>query len=125
MPPMFAAEMSASDLAAIIVAIASVAVVVLLVFVVVSINRTLTTMRLSIEELRRETLPVVDELRRTVTTANAELERLDGLIDSASSVTATVDSASHLAYLAFSNPLIKLIALAAGTSKAAKALRRG
>jgi hypothetical protein len=125
MPPMFAAEMSASDLAAIIVAIASVAVVVLLVFVVVSINRTLTAMRLSIEELRRETLPVVDELRRTVTTANAELQRLDGLIDSASSVTATVDSASHLAYLAFSNPLIKLIALAAGTSKAAKALRRG
>src|SRR5688500_6181461 len=125
MPPMFAAEMSASDLAAIIVAIASVAVVVLLVFVVVSINRTLTTMRLSIEEIRRDTLPVVDELRRTVTTANAELQRLDGLIDSASSVTATVDSASHLAYLAFSNPLIKLIALAAGTSKAAKALRRG
>ena len=122
---MFAAEMSASDLAAIIVAIASVAVVVLLVFVVVSINRTLTTMRLSIEEIRRDTLPVVDELRRTVTTANAELQRLDGLIDSASSVTATVDSASHLAYLAFSNPLIKLIALAAGTSKAAKALRRG
>jgi len=122
---MFAAEMSASDLAAIIVAIASVAAVVLLVFVVVSINRTLTAMRLSIEELRRETLPVVDELRRTVTTANAELQRLDGLIDSASSVTATVDSASHLAYLAFSNPLIKLIALAAGTSKAAKALRRG
>ena len=125
MPPMFAAEMSASDLAAIIVATASVAAVVLLVFVVVSINRTLTAMRLSIEELRRETLPVVDELRRTVTTANAELQRLDGLIDSASSVTATVDSASHLAYLAFSNPLIKLIALAAGTSKAAKALRRG
>ena len=122
---MFAAEMSASDLAAIIVAIASVAVVVLLVFVVVSINRTLTMMRSSIEELRRETLPVVDELRRTVTTANAELQRLDGLIDSASSVTATVDSASHLAYLAFSNPLIKLIAFAAGTSKAAKALRRG
>ena len=125
MPPMFAAEMSASDLAAIIVAIASVAVVVLLVFVVVSINRTLTTMRLSIEEIRRDTLPVVDELRRTVTTANAELQRLDGLIDSASSVTATVDSASHLAYLAFSNPLIKLIAFASGTSRAARALRRG
>jgi hypothetical protein len=125
MPPMFAAEVNTSDIAAVVVAVASVAVVLLLVFVVVSINRTLTTMRLSIEQIRRETLPVVDELRRTVTTANAELQRLDGLIDSASSVTATVDSASHLAYLAFSNPLIKLIALAAGTSRAAKALRRG
>ena len=124
MPPMFAAEMSASDFAAVIVAIASVVAVVLLIFMVVAVNRTLMTMRRSIEELRRETLPVVDELRRTVLTANAELERLDGLSESASSVTATVDSASHLAYLAFSNPLIKAMALAAGTTKAARALRR-
>ena len=51
-------------------------------------------------------------------------ERLDGLLDSATSVSATVDSASHLAYLAFSNPLIKVMALATGTAKAAKALRR-
>ena len=122
---MLVADMSASDLAAVIVAIASVVAVVLLIFVVVAINRTLQAMRMSIEELRRETLPVVDELHRTVITANAELERLDGLIASASSVTATVDSASHLAYLAFSNPLIKAIAFAAGTSRAARALRRG
>ena len=124
MPRMLAAEFSAADLAAVIVAIASVVAVMLLVLVVVSVNRTLTTVRLSIEQLRRETLPVVDELHRTVTTANAELERLDALLDSATSVSATVDSASHLAYLAFSNPLIKAMALAAGTAKAAKALRR-
>ncbi|MCU1484913.1 MAG: hypothetical protein JWN67_1659 [Actinomycetia bacterium] len=125
MPPMFAAELSAADLAAVIVAIASVVAVVLLVFVVVAVNRTLATLRLSIEQLRRETLPVVDELHRTVTTANAELVRLDAFLDSATSVSATVDSASHLAYLAFSNPLIKVMALATGTAKAAKALKRG
>jgi hypothetical protein len=124
MPAMLSAELSAADLAAIIVAIASVVGVVLLVFVVVAVNRTLASLRLSIEQLRRETLPVVDELHRTVTTANAELERLDVFLDSATSVTATVDSASHLAYLAFSNPLIKVMALATGTAKAAKALKR-
>jgi hypothetical protein len=124
MPPMPAAEMSAADLAAIIVAIASVVAVVLLVLIVVAVNKTLTSLRLTIEQFRRETLPVVDELHRTVTTANTELARLDGLLDSATSVTATVDSASHLAYLAFSNPVIKAMALATGTAKAAKALRR-
>jgi hypothetical protein len=124
MPPMFAADFSAADLAAVIVAIASVVAVMLLILVVVSVNRTLTTLRLTIEQFRRETLPVVDELHRTVTTANVELERLDGLLDSATSVSSTVDSASHLAYLAFSNPLIKAMALATGTAKAAKALRR-
>ena len=119
-----AAEMSAADLAAVIVAVASVAAVVLLVFLVVAVNRTLTTVRLSVEELRRETIPVVDELHRTVTTANAELVRLDALLESATSVSSTVDSASHLAYLAFSNPVIKGLALASGTGRAARSFRR-
>jgi hypothetical protein len=35
-----------------------------------------------------------------------------------------VDSASRLAYLAFSNPMIKVIALATGTSRAARSFRR-
>jgi len=122
---MFAADLSASDLAALVAAFASIVAVVLLVVVVVAVNRTLTTVRLSVEQLRRETLPVVDELHRTIITANAELERVDGLLESASSVTQTVDSASHLVYLAFSNPLIKAIAFGAGTSRAARALRRG
>ena len=117
-------EMSASDLAAIIVAVASVVGVVVLVFALLSLTRTLATLRMSIEELRRETLPVIDELQRTVTQANTDLERLDGLLDSATSVTATVDSASQLAYLAFSNPVIKAIAFATGAGRAAKAFRR-
>jgi predicted PurR-regulated permease PerM len=120
-----AAELSASDLAAIVVAIASVVAVVLLVLALVSLTRTLQTIRLSVEELRRETIPVLDDLQRTVTQANADLERLDGLLDSASSVTQTVDSASQLAYLALSNPIIKAIAFATGTAKAARAFRRG
>ena len=117
-------EMSASDLAAVIVAVAAVVGVVLLVFAIVSLTRTLTAVRMSVEELRRETLPVIDELQRTVTQANTDLERLDTLLDSATSVTNTVDSASQLAYMAFSNPVIKAIAFASGTARAARALRR-
>jgi hypothetical protein len=121
---MVLAEMTASDLAAVIVAFAAVVGVVLLVFAIVSLTRTLTAVRLSVEELRRETLPVIDELQRTVTQANSDLERLDTLLDSATSVTNTVDSASQLAYMAFSNPVIKAIAFASGTARAARALRR-
>jgi len=116
--------MTASELAAIIVAVASILGVAVLVFALVALTRTLTTLRLSIEELRRETLPVIDELQRTVTQANTDLERLDALLDSATSVTNTVDSASQLAYLAFSNPVIKAIAFATGTGRAVKAFRR-
>lgn len=118
------AEMSASELAAIIVAVASIIGVAVLVFALVVLSRTLVTLRLSIEELRRETLPVLDELQRTVTQANSDLERLDGLLDSATSVTNTVDSATQLAYLALSNPVIKAIAFATGTGRALRAFRR-
>jgi predicted PurR-regulated permease PerM len=117
------AEMSASELAAIIVAVASVIGVLVLVFAMVALTRTLATLRISIEELRRETLPVLDELQRTVVQANNDLERLDNLLDSATSVTNTVDSASQLAYLVFSNPVIKAIAFATGTARATRTFR--
>jgi uncharacterized protein YoxC len=112
------------EVAAIIASFCAVVAVMLLVFITVSVTRTLTAVRLSVEEMRRSTLPVVEDLQRTVSAANAELQRVDGLLESAESVTATVDSASHLAYLAFSNPVIKAMALGTGTVKAAKALRR-
>lgn len=118
------ADMSGADVAAVIVAICSVVAVVLLMIGLVAVTRTLTAVRLSVEQLRREILPVVDEAGKTVATANAELARLDGLLESAQGVTATVDSASHLLYLAVSNPLIKGVAIAAGAARAGRALRR-
>ena len=81
-------------------------------------------MRRAVELLRTETLPVMVELRRLVRAANAELERVDDLLGTAESITGTVDSASRLAYLAFSNPVIKAVALASGTGRAARSLRR-
>ena len=59
------------------------------------------------ETLHKETLPVVARDGRTGHQANAELERVDTLLGTAESISSTVDSASRLAYLAFSNPVIK------------------
>ena len=116
--------MDTSDVAAVVVAVASGMALVVLIWAVVSLNRTLGDMRGAIEDLRRETLPVVTEMRSTVSQANVELERVDNLLGTAESISSTVDSASRLAYLAFSNPVIKAIAFASGTSRAAKRFRR-
>ena len=116
--------MTATELAALIVAIASVVAVVLLAVALVSIAKTLRTVRDAVELLRAETVPTMQELRDTVRVANVELERIDGVVDKAESIGGTVDSASRLAYLALSNPAIKVIALASGTGRAAQALRR-
>lgn len=116
--------MSGTELAAVIVAIASVAGVTLLVIAIVSLVRSLRTLRETVDALRDEAVPAIAELRGTVEAANAELERVDGLIDRAESVSATVDSASRLAYMATANPTIKLMAAASGTRQAARRLRR-
>jgi predicted PurR-regulated permease PerM len=116
--------MDASETAAVIVACASVAAVLVMVWAIVSITRTLHLLRQSVEELWRETIPVVNELQQTVQQANGELDRVDSLLGTAESISATVDSASRLAYLAFSNPVIKALAFASGTGRAARRLRR-
>ncbi len=117
--------MDAGEVAAVIVAIVSVVAVVLLALAIASLTRTMRAMREAVDELRSQAVPAVTEMRDTVRQANAELERVDSLLGTAEQIGATVDSASHLAYLAFSNPVIKVMALGAGTAKAAKALRRG
>src|SRR6478672_7315345 len=68
-------------------------------------------------------LPLVTDVQGTVRQANADLQRVDGLLERAESISGTVDSASRLAYLAFSNPVVKALAFGAGTSRAVKRFR--
>lgn len=116
--------MSAVDLAAVIVTIASASAVVLLVLGLLALRHTLAALRVGIDELRSETLPVVADLRFSVEALGREVERLDGVVESVRSVSGTVDAASRLAYQAFSTPVIKAMALGAGTAKAARSLRQ-
>ncbi|HEX5366497.1 MAG TPA: hypothetical protein VFW63_07530 [Acidimicrobiales bacterium] len=115
--------MSATDLAAVIVATCSVAAVVLLAVAVVAVVRTLRQLREVATVLRTEATPLLDDVRDTVEAANYEIVRLDGLVSTAESVTGTVDSASRLAYIAMANPVIKGVAFASGTARAARRLR--
>jgi hypothetical protein len=114
----------ASDSAAVIVACASVLALAVMVWAIVALTKTLRLLQQSVDEMRRETLPMVAEMRTAVGQANAELERVDVLLGTAESISSTVDSASRLAYLAFSNPLIKAIAFASGTAGASRRMRR-
>ena len=54
---------------------------------------------------------LIDDVGATVSRAGAELERVGDLVGSAESITETVGSASRLAYVSLSNPLIKVLAL--------------
>lgn len=108
------------------VVVTSVAVVVLVAGLLVALRalaRTLGALREAVEDLRREALPAVDEMRRTVRQAQGELDRLDGLVSTAETVSQTVDAASRLAYLTFSNPAVKALSFGTGVGKAVRRLR--
>jgi hypothetical protein len=75
-----------------------------------------------VEELRTETLPLVRDARSVIDQAATEMERVGDVLGSAEAVSATVDSASRLAYRAFSNPVVKTVAFGSGLSGAFRRL---
>ena len=124
LPPARPLLATATDQGVVVVVtvVATVVVLALLVSLVVAV-RTAGQLRRAADDLRRETVMLVEEMGGTLAHATAELERVDDLIGSAEAISNTVDSASRLAYLTVANPLIKVLAIGRGTSRASARLR--
>ena len=106
-----------------IVTVVCLATVVVLTVAVVSLVRTMRELRDVVDDLRDSALPMVDDLRSTVTKADAELHRVDRVIGRAERIAATADHASRLTYRAFAPPLIKGLSLVSGAGQASRRLR--
>lgn len=115
--------MQAGDLAAVLVAVVSLAATAVVTVAALSLLRTMRELRAVLDTLRRETEPVVAGLRLTVEQAEADLQRVEGILDSAERITTTVDTASRLTYRALSPPLIKTMSVVAGVRRAGRRLR--
>lgn len=118
------AELSAGDLAIVVVTGCAIVAVVALLFVLQRLLTTLRQIRRTLDEVNTTALPLVDELGVALAEANEELARVDRLVGSAESISATVDAASRLAYRALSAPMIKTVAMTSGASRAARRMRR-
>jgi hypothetical protein len=119
-----ASSLSASDLALVIVTACSVVAVVAVLFAMVRILVVLRRVTRTLDEINEQALPLVDHLASSVAEANEELARIDRLVGSAESISATVDATSKLAYRALSAPVIKTVAVTSGASRAARRLRK-
>lgn len=113
--------MSALAVVLIVVAIVGLVVVAMAVQALIS---TLRSLRETVDDLRRETLPVIAELRATVATANGELARVDELLDTAEEVGARVEATSRLTWLVLRNPLVKLASASVASDRVARKLSR-
>jgi hypothetical protein len=114
--------MSADDVAVLVAAgVAAVAALGSLVAVVLLGRRTRQLAQL-VADLQRETVPLLRQARVVVEEAATEMVRVGDVLGSAESVSATVDSASRLAYRAFANPVVKVLAFGTGTGAALRRL---
>jgi len=110
-----------NTLAILLIVVAIVGLVVV-AMAVQSLILTLRSLRETVEDLRRETMPVIAELRATVVAANGEIARVDSLLDTAEEVGARVEATSRLAWLVMRNPLIKLASASVATDRRARRL---
>jgi uncharacterized protein YoxC len=115
---------SMGDAAAIVAAIAWAVLVLFLGLVFVNLFRVLEATKLLIDGIRQETVPLLGEVKTTVTGVNREMDRVDGMLDSAGKIVKNAERISSVVEQAVASPLIKVIALGAGASRAMRRLRK-
>ncbi len=117
--------MSAGQTAILVASIACILAVAGLLAVMVSLRRQVRELAAVAEDLRRQLMPMVADAHRVVDQAATEMERVGAVLESTESVHTTVDSASRLAYRAFANPVVKVLAVKAGAAGGMRRLASG
>ncbi len=117
--------MSAGEIAVLVASVACVGAVIGLLVAVSGLRREVARLDAVTDRLQRQTVPLVTDARRVVDQAATEMERVGAVLDTTESVHATVDSASKLAYRAFANPVVKVLAVRAGAATGIRRLATG
>ena len=99
------------------------AAAVAIALVTASLLRTVRTLRDELADFRARSDELLTELHETVDVARGDLERVDDLVGSAEALAATVDGVAKVGYFTVGKPVIKTVALAKGTSRAARRMR--
>jgi hypothetical protein len=123
--------MSAGDLAVTLAALLCAVGFTALIVVLIRVLDTLKALRVEVESLRRETGPLLvdlrestDDARGAMDAAREDLERFDRVLGSAEAISEAMEGSSRIAKRAFSAPMIKAAGIATGTSRTVRRLRR-
>jgi uncharacterized protein YoxC len=93
--------------------------VLFLCYVLVKTVTVIQSTQMLIDGIRQETVPLLSEVKGSVERTNRELDRVDGMLESAGEIITRVEKLSGLVEQAASSPLIKVISFGAGLRKAA------
>ena len=115
---------SLGGIAALIVAIVWIPVAFFLAVVFLNLFRVLESTKMMIDDLRKETVPLLSEVTTTVSSVNKELDRADGILESAGNIARSAERVSAVVEQTVSSPLIKIAAFGAGAARAVRRLRK-
>jgi uncharacterized protein YoxC len=113
-----------AEFAAVVVALAVVVGVAVLVVALNHLNTTMSRLQATADQLRDEGLAAFRELRQLVADADAELDKVDLVLDRADQATTAISETSRRTYEAVSNPVVRTLAVSAATGRVARGLRR-
>jgi hypothetical protein len=115
---------TAGDLALVLTTVLCVFGFIGLALVLMRMLQSMRELQTAVDDLRRTTVPLLADLRESVEEARDDLDRFDRVLGSAEAISSRMDGASRVARVALSTPVIKTVAIATGTGKAARRLGR-
>jgi uncharacterized protein YoxC len=125
-PEMTLLALTGGDVALIVLAIGWAVLVLALCVVLLNTYRVLESTKLTIDAMREETVPLLREVKGSVERTNRELDRVDDMLVSATTVVGRVEKLTGLVEQAAASPIVKVISLGAGLRKGfAKVKGRG
>jgi uncharacterized protein YoxC len=105
------------DIALIVLAAFWGLLVLFLCVVLLNTFRVLESTKTLIDGIRQETVPLLGEVKTSVQGVNKELERVDGMLETAGRIVGRVERVAGLVEQAATGPLTKVIGVAAGVRK--------
>jgi hypothetical protein len=117
--------MTPGDVALIVLAAAWVILVGFLAIVLLNTYNVLTSTKLTIDAMREETVPLLREVKTSVEKANREIDRVDGMLVSATSIVGRAEKLTGLIEEAAASPLVKIISVGAGLRKGFAKVKKG
>jgi hypothetical protein len=118
------AALEGGDIALIVLSAFWGLLVLFLCVVLINTFRVLESTKVLIDGIREETVPLLGEVKGSVERANRELDRVDGMLVSAGEIVQRVSRIAGLVEQAAAGPIVKIISMGAGLSRAANRLKR-
>jgi uncharacterized protein YoxC len=106
------------SVAALVCAISFAVLMLALVIVVLKLARTMAITNGILDDIRRETLPLMGRIQTTMDHINNEMGHVDGVLKSAEKLAARANYMTQTAQALITSPLVRLLSLGLGIQRA-------